>query len=421
MSQSDLQFAGEYRVNDLTLTSPQGTTLFVQDYMVELNLYEDIFSNFVTGNFVMSDSRNLIGELPIKGVEKLTIDIYTPTLGKSIKRTFQVYSVTNRAFARDQNTQVYTINFCSLEGYLNGAKNLYKMYEGTPTEIITKIYNEELKVSTELKAFDNAKNKIKFVANGKNPYTLINWLANKAEPSVGEACSFLFYETMHNAYLTTAETLVRNKTELMKQKFVYAPAGTKQVEDTDTKMFRIESLSIVRETDHIASQLTGHLNSRFISIDPVKKQYEVKDYDHVDVWYNYAHLDVDPLHYSGLPRNFDSARKVYPKHPGLFKGAEDNISEKLKDIFGNRVSNLAELDTFKMNIVIPGRTNIEAGHAVELVFPASGPTDEKDKSGSRKDGLLSGYYLVTAVRHKFNPLNHACVLEIMRDSVGIQS
>lgn len=421
MSESQLQFAGEYRINDLTISTPQGTSLYIQDYMIELNLFEDIFSNFVTGNLAMSDSRNLIGELPIKGVEKLTIDIYTPTLGKSIKRTFQVYSVTNRTFARDQNTQVYTINFCSLEGYLNGAKNLYKMYEGTPTEIITKIYNEELKVSTELKAFDNAKNKVKFVANGKNPYTLINWLANKAEPTVGEACSFLFFETMHNAYLTTAETLIRNKTELMRQKFVYAPAGTKQVEDTDTKMFRIESLDIVRETDHIASQLTGHLNSRFISIDPVKKQYEVKDYDHVDVWYNYTHLDVDPLHYSGLPRNFDSARKVYPKHPGLFKGAEDNINEKLKDIFGNRVSNLAELDTFKMNIVIPGRTNIEAGHAIELVFPASGPTDEKDKSGSRKDGLLSGYYLVTAVRHKFNPLNHACVLEIMRDSVGIQT
>ena len=421
MSATDLQFAGEYRVNDLTLSSPGGKSIFIQDYMVELNIYEDIFSNFVTGNMVMSDSGNLIGELPIKGVEKLTMDIYTPTLGKSIKRTFQVYSVGSRSFTRDQNTQVYTIQFCSLEGYANGAKYLYKMYEGSPTEIIQNIYNKELKIDTELRAFDNAKNKVKFVANGRNPYTLINWLANKAEPSVGEACSFLFYETVHGAYLTTAETLVRNKTQIMQDKFTYSPAGTKEVRETGAKMFRIESLDIVRETDHIVSQLTGHLNSRFITIDAVKKQYEVEDYDHVDSWYNYAHLDVDPLHYSGLPRNFDSARKVYPRHPGLFKGADENISEKMKDIFGNRISNLAELDNFKMNIVIPGRTNIEAGHCVELFFPKSGPTDQSDKSGNTKDGMYSGFYLVTAVRHKFNPDLHACILEIMKDSVGYQT
>lgn len=421
MSANDLQFAGEYRVNDLSITPPGGQGMFIQDYLVELNIYEDIFSNFVTGTLIMSDSGNLIGNLPIKGVEKLTVDLYTPTLGKNIKRTFQIYSVSNRSFTRDQNTQIYTLNFCSLEGYLNGAKNLYKAYDGKPSEIIKKIYDEELKVDTELKVFDNADNKVKFVANGKNPYTIINWLTNKSEPNVGEACNFLFYETCQNAYLTTAETLVRNKTEMMKKKFVYAPAGTKESGDTETKMFRIENLDLVRETDHIQSQLTGHLNSRFITIDPVKKQYEVKDYDHVDVWYNYTHLDVDPLHYSGLARNYDSARKVYPRHPGLYKGFENNINEKLKDIFGNRISNLAELENFKMNIVIPGRTNIEAGHCVEIVFPKSGPTDAKDKSGTAKDGMYSGYYLVTAVRHKFNPLNHSCVLEVMRDSVGIQT
>jgi hypothetical protein len=415
---TDLQFASEYRVNDLSIVTPDGKSLFVQDYLVELNIFEDIFANFLTGKLILSDSANMIGTLPVKGVETLLVDIVTPTMNKSIKKAFQIYGVANRTFTRDQNTQVYELSFCSKEGYLNGAKYLYKQYKGTPSQIIQSIYDEELKIDTDLVVFDNSKNQVKFVANGKNPYTVINWLNSKAQPTVGEACSFLFYETTQKAYLTTVETLVRNKTQLLPGKFVYSPAGTKESGDTPTKMFRIETMAMVRETDHIVSQLTGHLNSRFITIDPVKKQYEVKDYDHVDEWLKYAHLSFDPLHDDSLPRNFDSARKVYPRHPGLFKDSQDNINEVLKDIFGNRVSNLAELDNFKMNIVIPGRTNIEVGHAVELVFPKSGPTDNTDKSGTAKDELFSGFYLVTALRHKFNPLNHSCSLEIMRDSIG---
>lgn len=413
-----LQFAGEYRVDDLTLYTPEGQSVFLQTFLVELNIYEDIFSNFVTGNMVISDSANLIGELPIKGVETLSVRINTPTMDQPIEKTFRVYSVTDRLFVRDQNTQVYKLNFCSQEGFLDGAKSLFKSYKGTVSSVIQQIYDDELKVNTDLEILTQTKNEVKFVANGWSPYKIINWLSGKAEPSDGKAPSFLFWETVKKAYFGTPETLIKNKKENMQGEFVYSPAGTKDTGDSNTKMFRIEELNIVRTSDYLSNHLSGYLANRFITIDPIKKQYEVTDYDHVDKWNDYTHLADTPLFSKDTQRNYDNARIVYPRHPELFTSVKENLNEKVKDTFGPRVSLLNELNNFKMNIVVPGRTNMEVGNTLKLLFPDASPSDETDRVSGKKDQLYSGEYLVTAVRHKFNPLNHACILEVMRDSVG---
>lgn len=415
---SGLQFAGEYNVEDITLYTPEGQSVFLQSFLVELNIYEDLFSNFLTGNMVLSDSGNLIGELPIKGVETLSVRINTPTMDDPIEKTFRVYSVTDRLFVRDQNTQVYKLNFCSQEGFLDGAKSLFKSYKGKVSSIVQQIYDDELKVTADLEILTQTENEVKFVANGWSPYKVINWLSGKGIPSGGKAPSFLFWETVKKAYFGTPETLIKNKKQNMQGEFVYSPAGTKDTGDTNTKMFRIEELNIVRTSDYLANHLSGYLANRFITIDPIKKQYEVTDYDHVDKWQDYTHIADTPLFSKDTQRNFDNARTVYPRHPELFTSVKDNLNEKMKDIFGPRVSLLNEANNFKMNIVVAGRTNMEVGHTLKLLFPDASPTDESDRTSGKKDPLYSGEYLITAVRHKFNPTNHACILEVMRDSVG---
>ena len=65
--------AGDYSLETLTITSPStGETADITDFMLELNLYEDLFSFCMTGNVILADAANLISNLPILGNEYIT-------------------------------------------------------------------------------------------------------------------------------------------------------------------------------------------------------------------------------------------------------------------------------------------------------------------------------------------------------------
>ena len=76
MTQTTIPFqtAGTVDIHELVIFTGSGKFLDIKDYMSELNIYEDIFSPNMSGNFLFVDSRNLIKELPIVGEEYLYIN-----------------------------------------------------------------------------------------------------------------------------------------------------------------------------------------------------------------------------------------------------------------------------------------------------------------------------------------------------------
>jgi hypothetical protein len=137
----------------------------------------------------------------------------------------------------------------------------------------------------------------------------------------------------------------------------------------------------------------------------INKTYDTTEYDHTQEFAKYYHVsgkNVYPL-YSRPPRNPATKTVVYTKHPGLFTDTKDNVNEKFQNIYGNRQSNLLELNNLKLKIVVPGRTDVEVGSLIDIVFPDVSPVDEKDITG-HSDILYSGKYLITAIRHKINPI-----------------
>lgn len=137
--------AGDVDIESLTIISATGTKLDVKDYLVELNLYEDLFSNALYGTIQLSDSRNLLKELPIIGNEVLIVKVKTPSFTKSIDKQFRIYSITDRSIVRDQSTQLYTLHFCSQEVINDSITPLYKSFNGRIDEVVKKIYDDYLK------------------------------------------------------------------------------------------------------------------------------------------------------------------------------------------------------------------------------------------------------------------------------------
>ena len=87
--------AGDFKIEELSITSASTqTTSDITNFMLEINLYEDLFSSCMSGTLILADAANLISNLPILGNEYITMKIRTPTLEDSpeniIKKTFQI-------------------------------------------------------------------------------------------------------------------------------------------------------------------------------------------------------------------------------------------------------------------------------------------------------------------------------------------
>lgn len=436
--------AGDIRINSLILKS-KNFYVSLEDYLVELNLYENIFNNTLSGDIVISDSRNIISLGPIVGEEYLIVDVVTPSLNEGIKKTFRITSVENRTVIRDQNTQVYTLKFTSIETIIDSLLPLFNSYSGDVSTIVNKIFNDYISTERNLILDNNdsnklilspeksqlrilgggTENKVKFVSPGWTPFDCINWLAQKSIPLSGKACSFLFWETSRSFYFGSVEELFYLNQSIGNYNYA-ATAAYPGSDDVNEKMALIQKIEILNGIDHLSSLENGYFANQLIELDLINKKITSTDYYHPDKFLDYTHAvteknNVSPLFNSkNLIINADSHKRVYPKQPGLYSKFTNNYNERMSEIYGNRKSNILDLNSLKLNILIHGRTDIEVGRTIYIKFPDISPVGVKDLSRENLDKRYAGTYLITAIRHKINAFKHMASLEVIRDSQPIK-
>ena len=65
MSSTREQYAGEIHLEYLKIYSSEGVVADLSNVVVQINLFEDIFSSAFTGNIIIVDTLNIIEKLPI--------------------------------------------------------------------------------------------------------------------------------------------------------------------------------------------------------------------------------------------------------------------------------------------------------------------------------------------------------------------
>jgi len=116
IGEQGLQRAGEVRIEQLKLINASDEVIDLSEFVVELNLYEDLFNSYLHGNLVITDSRNLIDKFNIHGEEFLNVKLRTPSFpdDQVIEKTFRVYKLSDRTIVRDKNTQNFVLHFISV-------------------------------------------------------------------------------------------------------------------------------------------------------------------------------------------------------------------------------------------------------------------------------------------------------------------
>jgi hypothetical protein len=440
MIDEKLVFPGEINIKDIILVSfDRSTFVSLQDYLIELNITESLFSSVVSGTIMLSDSRNLIQELKIDGSEYLYIDVRTPTLEEKygISKLYKIYGLDDKQYVNDGATLIYKLNFSSTEQFNDLANPIYRAFEGKPEEVVQQIFFEYLQADRGLSVgkdtpkenkspitiMNDSDNVIKFVSPGWNPLQCINWIASKSLPETNKAANFLFWETTKGFYFGSTDKIFSNLDKMQNGTYVYSESfiNTLGPDEKSKSMYAIKSLTIDKTLDQLDNTRTGYLASTVIDVDLYRKKYKNVFYDHSDKFSGYSHLhesETVPLFDINTLRNPLGYIEVNFSTPKLHNKIENNFDEIVKSVRGNRRSTMLELNNFKMQLVVPGRTDLEAGNIIQIIFPKNSPgaLTEKDKSNRKYDMLYSGYYLITNLSHKINPKTHYITMNVVKDS-----
>ena len=475
----DLVRPGDVLIHKVEMTTLAGDTLDLKPFVVEINVFEDMFSPSLTGNIVIRDSLNLIGQLPLVGDEVVTLDIVTPGFAEpdakdainKIQKSFSVYAIKNRQLNADRE-QFYTIHFCSMEASLDNVAKVSRKFEGSTDEIALKVYEEYFqiprifssKTSMDSPEGDKSENpnttsedtnkkytplfisdtphtsRIAFVSPMWSPMKIINWLAKRTIGNTyDKSPTFLFFETTKAFYYTSIEALVATQMTngMIYSQFVYnIPTTDTQTAEALRKSFSVvKDVSFLTNLDVLRSQDLGHFTNSVYTFDLIKKEHKHWIYDHGMAFQDYKHMEsykiVDKKYVEDDTKKFNSIfpfnvmRSYNTKsfmstiNPGVLDYTEESVDLKPETFIGQRNSLLMDINTLKMSIEVPGRTDCEVGKIIEFFYPNvdsknSETTKEEDKT--LWDPLISGFYLITALHHRITPFQHSMFLEISKYS-----
>ena len=437
LAKSELQYAGEYLLEECLIVSTSGKTYNISDLIEEINIFENIFSAQVTGNIIISDTTNIIMNTPIIGEERLLLKLMTPqenpqpdTIIDFTNNPLMIYKI-NRQQGLGETSNLFSLQFGSIEGFRNQTSRVTQSYKGQTSDIIEKILRDELYLRSKKRFFkESSANLAKVVFPNVRPFKCINYLSNISNSASKNASpSYMFYETTKGFHFRTFDGLCDDDVAMTYRENVAArltPQGTNDVLATLETLVKYE---VIPNKDTINNITNGMISSKLITHDVYNKKLNTYKYNYLDNFDNDIHPDngeskpiiseaIDPETRKRLSDNEDTKLYVSSTASGYsfsegsnYPYQSDNLDQTLQRRIGRRNQFGGGI---VMNIEVPGQTMIKVGDKIHVEIGATSTLTDADI-----DDNLTGNYIIMKLRHIFTQskeLKHKIVMQIAKDS-----
>lgn len=421
MEGQTIKFAGDVSIDKAKIVTPRGLGQDIAAQVIAIQLYEDLFSPFLTGSLIIKESFDLVNLFPFVGEEYLELEISTPALGRlesNIKSKFYIYKLTDRELLGERSV-VYQLHFISLEAIVDLNKKASRVYSGKISDVVKSIISDKTDgfESNKKTIIEDTTNNIKYISNFWSPMQNIAYLTEHAVNS-NNSPNYLFFENRDGFCFISLESLYANPG--IYQEFVYdsyardvLPDG-KSYRNTPQDFKRIISINIPVGYDYMDRIRSGMLASKAISYDVTKKKYVSKNYNVFEQYDKKQHLNPYPINSKRTIFRNNAVIIPQARAYGNFTGFTDasgfkTVQERIS------LSKLAEAN--KLNITVLGRTDYTVGQKVSVVLNKFEPLNKNDSDVV--DKMFSGFYLISAINHYINRDNHECNIELIKDSSQI--
>ena len=438
-----IEFAGDYALDSISIHTHFGERIDIKKVVIELNIYESIYKNALTGSIVIGDSQNLVGKLELNGTERISFKLSTPgaesaASSSGVNRAivdasvetghpFHVYKISDRKQI-NPGTTVYTLHFGSREFMRNLRTKVSQAYEGRLDTTVLKIMMDKNYIDTKKEmSMEPTGNTHKIVIPNMRPYDAINMIAKRSLAQKSGAVGYYFYETTKGIYFRSWDNMVSVKGSFdrpIKQEFYYMPMNV----DDKTIQDKINH-------DFAANTALGTYGHRVITHNLFDKSYKESSYNYANEFSNSKHTDLaneksnreryavaadsnvdeDDKKMSQYDESKVSLRSttqfLHNRETGAGYGLDvQQDGPKLAERISQR-SQVKYGTTLKL--IVKGQSYLEVGDLIKFNLLKIEPKNDLGEY----DKQYSGKYVITKIRHQILSEGYTMALECAKDSV----
>ncbi len=429
----------------ITFVDSDNFAIDITRQVLEFNIYESIFSQTLSADFVIRDALGLIdsGRSPMTGQEfvEIAFDSNNETLlGASPKLVFKIHRIANKK-ELTPGASVYSLHGASLELEQSIVREVGTSYKDKlGHEAIQDIFDNYLSLDNgkALKVVENCTNVVPYVSVGQSPLEAIACIASDCiSEDYPEASHYLFYETTQGFNFRTLSNLLEQEPRRNTSYYFSDPAvkGSFPPERT------IIGHTFLDNVDTIDLLQRGLYDNNVGIIDPIAKKFNENTFNYAKDFDKLPHItgggyptlnldrnllgqeieksghkrfligDVAKL--SGSDATFDG-RITANNDPYIFHGRERYTKTPLV------AAQLASLRQHGINISVPANLTINAGDVIQIFIPG-----HKDREGVDDSAFINHYgpnptFLVTSIATKLTPNgDYISTMQCVKESFAV--
>lgn len=424
-----------YKINEFVIQSLDGKkSIDISNSVLFFDYFEDLLSPCITATAQIINSTSLFNLLPIRGGERVSINVSTAFGDFVLDGKSALYVDKVIRLSAEKLKEAFTLNMVSREALSNETSRCEVKYKGNIKNSVIKILKDDLRTDKyNENNIEKTFNEYSFYGNTRKPFNVLTWLGPKSVPLTnqvkgtsgknesGEAkgtSGFLFYENKNGFNFRSIDSLV-SQTKLQ--------IGSSDSEDIPTYNFT-ETI----EANNPQSEYRI-LNYFYEKNNDLIRSLRIGMYVNKTYFYDLYTNTLDTFKYN-LKNEIQNKL-----------GAEDSIS--ISDEFGDSISRVMVrlndrgvenpdgtiskptgngadmaksyarynlLFTQAINMVIPCNVSLYVGKIIKCEFPRINRSNTKEM-----DDKQSGLYLIKELRHHFEGGQMVTSLRIVRDSYGL--
>jgi len=407
--------------------------------ILEFDYYEDILKQSVTATMKIASSFSYVNQLPIRGGEKVELNIAT-SFGETKfegDNALYVYKVSDHKTSR--MVEECTLHLTTLENFSNQSTRCMKKYNFQGIgEHVKDILENTLQTKKDFKIEPTA-NSYTFIGNSKKPFYTLTWLGSKSISQVSEksgvsgegkeglnkgTAGFLFYENYDGYHFRSIDSLVAN-TQIQdgksdaEPKFKYSFKG-KVIEAGNLKNnITIADYGLRKNIDLRGALKVGMYCNQFYYYNTQSNELSLYNYKLKEEIKNATKLGSQESitvnsQFADVP-----TRTMFRTSDHGTLNPSGSLTESQSDsggdaILAKSVSRINLLFTQALNILVPLNVRLKVGDLIYCEFP-------KIEAGqsTEVDDQMSGNYVIREVHHHFVANQNTSSLLLMRDSYGL--
>ena len=407
--------------------------------ILEFDYYEDVLKQAVTAKMKISSSFSYVNQLPIRGGEKVELNILT-SFGETVfegDTALYVYKVSDHKTSR--MVEECTLHLTTLENFSNQSTRCMKKYNFQGIgEHVKDILENTLQTKKDFKIEPTA-NSYTFIGNSKKPFYTLTWLGSKSISQVSEksgvsgegkeglnkgTARFLVYENYDGYHFRSIDSLVAN-TQIQdgksdaEPKFKYSFKG-KVIEAGNLKNnITIADYGLRKNIDLRGALKVGMYCNQFYYYNTQSNELSLYNYKLKEEIKNATKLGSQESitvnsQFADVP-----TRTMFRTSDHGTLNPSGSLTESQSDsggdaILAKSVSRINLLFTQALNILVPLNVRLKVGDLIYCEFP-------KIEAGqsTEVDDQMSGNYVIREVHHHFVANQNTSSLLLMRDSYGL--